>query len=172
MIAFKTVIKKFKEQGEKTGWTYIEVSAQDAETINPGCKKSFRVKGKFDNYSFEGMNMLPMGEGNFIIALKSDIRKIIKKKAGDFLNVQLSFQKKAYEIAADFLACLEDEPTALAYFNTLPTSHRNYFSKWIESAKTEPTRTKRIIQAVDALSKKWGYVEMIRADKDHKNRFL
>lgn len=171
MIAYKTVIKKFKEQGEKTGWTYIEVSATIAEQLNPGCKKSFRVKGKFDQYSFDGMSMLPMGEGNFIIALKADVRKAIKKKAGDELNVQLTFQKKAYEIDAGFLACLEDEPAALAYFNSLPGSHRNYFSKWIESAKTEPTRTKRIVQAVNALAKKWGYAEMIRAQKAQKNDF-
>ena len=172
MIAFKTVIKKFKEQGEKTGWTYIEVAASIAEQVNPACKKSYRVKGKFDQYSFDGMTMLPMGEGNFIIALKADVRKAIKKKAGDDLTVQLSFQDKAYEIAADFLACLEYDPTALAFFNSLPGSHRNYFSKWIESAKTEPTRTKRIVQAVNALAKKWGYAEMIRAQKAQKNDFL
>lgn len=171
MISYKTVIKKFKEQGEKTGWTYIEVSAAIAEQLNPGCKKSFRVKGKFDQYSFDGMSMLPMGEGNFIIALKADVRKAIKKKAGDELNVQLAFQKKAYEIAADFLACLEDEPVAYEHFSSLPGSHRNYFSKWIESAKTEPTRTKRIVQAVNALAKKWGYAEMIRAQKAQKNDF-
>jgi hypothetical protein len=44
----------------------------------------------------------------------------------------------------------------------LPGSHRNYFSKWIDSAKTDATKTKRIAMAVNALSKKWGYPEMMR----------
>ncbi len=171
MVRFTTTILKFKSQGEKTGWTYIAITAAHAEQLNPGCKKSFRVKGKFDNYTFDGMSLLPMGEGNFIIPLKADVRKALKKRAGDELKVYLAFQEKAYEIASDFFECLTDEPAALIFFNTLPGSHRNYFSKWIESAKTEITRTKRIAQAVDALLKKMGYAEMIRAQKDHKDAF-
>ena len=50
-------------------------------------------------------------------------------------------------------------------FKTLAKSHQNYFSKWIESAKTEGTKTKRIALAVNALSKQWDYGTMIREDK-------
>ena len=45
MIHFNAVIKKFNEQGEKTGWTYIEIPEEIASKIKPGYKKSFRVKG-------------------------------------------------------------------------------------------------------------------------------
>ena len=44
MIQFKAIIKKFNEQGEKTGWSYIEVPEEVASKIKPGYKKSFRVK--------------------------------------------------------------------------------------------------------------------------------
>lgn len=162
MLQFNVVIQKFNKQGEKTGWTYILIPADIAEQLNPGVKKSFRVKGKFDAYVFDAMTLLPMGEGDFIIPLKADVRKAIGKRAGDELKVQLSLQKKGYEIAADFMECMEDEPKALAYFQTLTGSHRNYFSKWIESAKTEETRTKRIALAVNALARNMGYPEMIR----------
>lgn len=171
MIRFETIIKKFDKQGEKTGWTYIDIPAAIAEQLYPGNKKSFRVKGTFDAFVFDGMALLPMGEGDFIIPLKADVRKAIQKRAGDTLSVQLSFQPKAYELAADFMACLEDEPVALTHFNTLTGSHRNYFSKWIESAKTEDTRTKRIALAVNALVRKMGYPEMIR-EQTAKNKLL
>ncbi|MBN8785519.1 MAG: YdeI/OmpD-associated family protein, partial [Terrimonas sp.] len=46
---------------------------------------------------------------------------------------------------------------------------QNYFSKWIESAKTEATRAKRIAMTVSATAKKWGYPEMIRAAKKEKD---
>jgi hypothetical protein len=164
MIRFTTTILKFKEKGEKTGWTYITIPAEIAEQLNPGVKKSYRVKGKLDAFAFEAMALLPMGDGDFIIALKADVRKAIKKTAGDKLNVQLSLQPKGYELDADFIECLNDEPKALAFFNSLTGSHRNYFSKWIESAKTEATKSKRIAMAVTALAKKWGYPEMIRAE--------
>ncbi|MFY7838988.1 MAG: YdeI/OmpD-associated family protein [Lacibacter sp.] len=171
MISFETIIKKFEKQGEKTGWTYILIPAAIAEKINPGCKKTFRVKGKFDALAFDAMTLLPMGEGDFIIPLKADVRKAIGKRAGDKLNVQLALQSKAYEIAADFMDCLEDEPKALEHFQSLTGSHRNYFSKWIESAKTEETRTKRIVLAVNALARKMGYPEMIR-EQTAKNKLL
>lgn len=165
MIQFSAVLKKFNEQGEKTGWTYLVVSEKIAGQLNPGCKKSFRVKGSIDQYKFDGISLLPMGEGSFIIAVNATIRRAIRKEKGATVAVKLELQKQAYQIAADFLECLEDEPTALEFFNSLTGSHRNYFSKWIESAKTEGTRIKRISMAVNALAKKWGYPEMIRAHK-------
>ncbi len=171
MIRFDAVIQKYKRMGEKTGWTYIAIPAAVAEKINPGCKKSYRVKGKLDAWAFDGISLLPMGDGEFIMPLKTDIRKAIRKTAGDTLNVQLALQPKAYEIAADFMACLEDEPEALQFFQSLTGGHRNYFSKWIESAKTDATRTKRIAMALNALIRKMGYPEMIR-EETAKNKLL
>jgi len=65
------------------------------------------------------------------------------------------------------MECLEDEPEALVFFKSLTKAHQNYFSKWVESAKSEATRAKRIAMTVDAASKKWGYQEMIRALKNN-----
>jgi hypothetical protein len=168
MIKFTTTILKFNKRGEKTGWSYILIPQKKAQQLNPGVKKSFRVKGKFDAYSFDAMTLLPMGDGDFIIALKTDIRRAIKKRAGDRLKVELALQPKVYELNADFVACLEDEPKANTFFNSLNTSHRNYFSKWIDSAKTEETRSKRIAICVNALAKKMDYRQMIRAQQQKR----
>ncbi|MEJ7673490.1 MAG: DUF1905 domain-containing protein [Chitinophagaceae bacterium] len=75
MVQFSTVIKKFSNKGEKTGWTYIEISEAVAQMLKPNNKKSFRVKGSLDNYKFEGLALIPMGEGAFILALNALIRK-------------------------------------------------------------------------------------------------
>jgi len=169
MIVFITTIQKFKKQGEKTGWTYIEIPAAIAEQLYPGNKKSFRVKGKFDTYHFDGISTLPMGNGNFIIPLNTEIRKAIKKSVGHTLKVQISYQPKAYAINNELMECLKDEPAALKTFNSLTGSHRNYFSKWIESAKTQGTRAKRIAIAVNALAIKMGFPEMMRFQQEKKN---
>src|SRR5690349_3764886 len=101
MVSFSTTILKFDSQGEKTGWTYIEISAAIAEQLNPGVKKGYQVKGKLDSYSFKGLNLLPMGEGKFILALKSDVRKRIGKKKGDKLKVELAVDKDQYKINSE-----------------------------------------------------------------------
>ncbi|HEV8080945.1 MAG TPA: YdeI/OmpD-associated family protein [Chitinophagaceae bacterium] len=168
MIEFKTIIKKFNDQGEKTGWTYIEVSAAIAEKLKPNNKKSFRVKGSLDDYLFEGLALIPMGEGNFILALKADIRKKIRKQKGDFLNVKIEVDNNPVKMNELLMECLADEPESLSFFNSLTPGHRKYFSNWIDSAKTDATKTKRIAQTINALSKKWDYGQMIRAQSLNK----
>ena len=81
------------------------------------------------------------------------------------VKVQLEEDKKPFQFNKDFMECLRDEPAASQFFQSLTGSHQRYFSKWIDSAKTEPTRVKRIAQAVSALSRKMGYPEMIRSQK-------
>lgn len=170
MIQYKTIIRKFDEQGEKTGWSYIEVPPEEAEKLKPGYKKSYRVKGFLDNFKIEKTSMLPMGGGNFIIPINASIRKALGKRKGTEVIVKLEADDRPLQINAEFLQCLADEPAALEYFNSLPGSHKNYFSKWIESAKSGATKAGRIARAVTALSRKWGYPEMIRAGK--KEKFL
>jgi len=163
MIQFVVTIHRFEKQGEKTGWTYIEIPVDIAEKLKPGSKKSFRVKGKLDEFKISGVSLLPMGGGSFIMPINATMRKGIGKKHGAMLKVQLTEDMKPYEINTDFLECLQDEPKALKAFNALPKSFQNYYSKWIESAKTEPTRTKRIAHAVSTLAKNMNFSEMIHS---------
>jgi len=137
MVQYTATIRRFEKQGEKTGWTYIEIPADIAQQIKPGNKKSFRVKGQLDNYKIAGIALLPMGGGSFIMALNGVMRKGIGKRQGAMLKVQLAEDKKGYQLNADFVECLRDEPNALAAFEAMPKSFQNYYSKWIESAKTE-----------------------------------
>ncbi len=164
-VQFTATINRFEEKGEKTGWTYIEIPADIAQQLKPDNKKSFRVKGKLDDFKIDGIALIPMGAGNFIMALNADLRKGIGKRKGAMLKVQLLVDDKGFIFNQDFLDCLADEPRAKKYFDTLTGSHQKYFSKWIDSAKTEPTKVKRIAMAVNALAKKWGYPDMIRAAK-------
>jgi hypothetical protein len=165
MVRFTATMHKFEKQGEKTGWTYIEVPADLAQKLKPGNKKEFKVKGKLDNHVINRISLLPMGGGIFIMAINAGMRKAIGKRHGAMLKVQLETDDSPFIFNADFMDCLNDEPTAKKFFQTLPGSHQRYFSKWIDSAKTDPTKTKRIAQAVSALARKMGYQEMMRSLK-------
>jgi len=171
MIRFNTKIQQFQEMGEKTGWSYIRIPAALARQLKPDNRKSFRVKGRLDDLPISGMALLPMGEGDFIMALKAEIRKKLRKQKGDGLAIQLEVDTKKIEPPKDLLECLADEPKAIEYFKTLPKSHQNYFGNWIKSARTEETRARRIVRVVDAMLKKFSYAEMIRAARDEKDFF-
>lgn len=162
MVRFTVTINKFGAKGEKTGWTYFEVPADIATELKPGNRKEFKVKGKLDKFAIKRTSLIPMGGGRFIMALNADMRRAIGKKEGAMLDVQLSEDKSDFVFNADFIECLKDEPTAHTHFQSLTGSHQRYFSKWIESAKTDATKTKRIAMAVNALAKGRGYPEMMR----------
>ncbi len=161
-IQFTTTILQFGTKGEKTGWTYIEIPADLAQQLKPGNKKEFKVKGKLDKHTINRLSVLPMGGGIFILPLNANLRKAIAKKKGAMLQVSLQEDKSDFVFNPDFMECLADDPVAKSFFESLTGSHQRYFSKWIDSAKTEPTKVKRIAMAVNALAKKWGYGEMIR----------
>lgn len=164
-ITFKGKILQFDKHGEKTGWSYVELSQSQAEKINPGVRKSFRVKGTLDNHAISKTSLLPMGNGKFILPMNASMRKGTGKKAGDMITVKISIDAEPLKLNSEFVRCLKDEPTAHAFFLTLAKSHQHYFSKWIDSAKTRETKVKRITRAVIALAQRQGYPEMIRANR-------
>lgn len=164
-IRFTATILKFDKQGEKTGWTYISVPAHLAQELKPGNKKSFRVKGKLDNHPVKQVSLLPMGEGDFIMAFNAAMRKGTGKREGAMLDVQLQEDKTEIAMPADFAECLEADEDAKAYFDKLPKSHQNYWIKWIEAVKGPQARENRLMRAVTALAKGFGFAEMLRAEK-------
>jgi len=166
LIEFNAIILQFADQGEKTGWSYIEVQADLARQIKPGNKKSFRVKGMLDGFPITGIALMPMGEGNFIMALKAEIRKGIHKNAGAMLRVSLEEDTEyKVEVPDELQECFDFEPEAHDFFYSLPKSHRDYFIKWINEAKTNETRAKRIVNTVNAMLRKLKFNEMGRAMK-------
>lgn len=168
MIKFNTTILKFNKKGEKSGWTYIDVPADIAQKLKQGNKRSFRVKGRLDTCPINGVALLPMGDGNFIMPLNASLRKGIGKKQGAVLHIQIEEDRTPVLLNVELMECLADDPEALKFFKSLTKSHQNYFSKWIESAKTDSTKTKRIAQAVTAMSRKQSFPEMMRSLKNNR----
>ena len=166
MEKFVAEIQKFAKNADKTGWTYVIVPAAVAQKLNQESKKSFRVKGFLDKYPIAQIAIMPMGEGEYILALNAQMRKGISNKIGEDLQLQLEIDKDPIEIDDDLLACIEEEELALKHFNDLTPSHRNYFSKHVSSAKTPETKAKRIAQTINALMKGWTYPEMLRGQKN------
>lgn len=165
-LSFDTILKKFGEMGEKTGWTYLEIPVKISETLMPGQKKSFRVKGKIDDLEIKQTALIPMGEGQFIMPVNATMRKAIRKQKGDKVSLQIQTDTSPLKISSTFLDCLADEPAALKNFKKMPLSHQHYYSKWIDSAKTDATKTKRIAMAVNGLAMGLDYGAMLRAERD------
>lgn len=170
MVSLNAIIEKFGQKGEKTGWTYVFIPFDVAEKLNKGVKKSYRVKGKIDAVAIKQLALIPMGDGDFIIPLKADLRKKLKKQKGEKIKLSLELDASEFKHDSDFMECLKEDKQAEKFFHSLPGSHQRYYTKWIETAKTIDTKSKRIAQAMESFKMKMKFNEMLRYAKAQKDK--
>lgn len=169
MISFTAILKRFEKQGEKTGWTYIEIPPGVAAQLKPDTKQTFRVKGRLDAHVIQAVALLPMGGGAFILAVNGTMRKALRKAAGDSVRAQLEWDRRERELPEGFMDCLEDEPAALEQFNRLSKTHKGYYIIWINTMKTESGRAKRMAQAVTGLAKGLDFSQLMQGLKEKRD---
>jgi hypothetical protein len=168
MIKFTAKIDIDSRDREKLGWSFIIINKTLSSKLNPGVRQGFRVKGKLDSYKIKQVSLLPVSGERFMLPFNAKFRKGTGKKAGDKIEVELEVDNSPFRLSDDLVTCLQDEPVAYEHFKSLPPSHQRYFSKWIDEAKTDETKSKRITMSLSALGRKMGYGEMIR--EEHARR--
>ncbi|MEE4195721.1 MAG: YdeI/OmpD-associated family protein [Anaerolineae bacterium] len=71
---------------------------------------------------------------------------------GEMVTVTLALEGPQVDsIADDIAAALLASPNAKSFFESLPTFYRKNYMRWIESAKREDTRKKRIAEMIALL---------------------
>lgn len=148
LVNKKYLLEKFPGKG---GWTFARIPDITKSKKTPfGWKK---VKGSIDGYEINKYHLMPMGNGKLFLPVKGEIRKKIKKQAGDQVHVILFPDNDPFEIPEEILLCLQDEPEALRFFNSLSESERKFYIQWITSAKREETKVDRLAKTINRLLK-------------------
>ena len=142
----KLLLQKFPGKG---GWTYAEVP--ELENVSRANFGWVKVKGTTDNYELNDYSLAPMKGGKLFLPVKTEIRKKIKKQAGDFVEVVLSRDHSTFIIPDELVDCLLLDELAHDKFINLSKSDQRQYVKWIYSAKREETRAERISKLVDRL---------------------
>lgn len=130
---------------EKYAWTFAEIPEI------PMPKKAFgmmKVKGRIDNYEFSDTHLMPMGNGHVGLAVKSAIRKKLKKQAGDMVHITLYEDNTPLIIPQDLLICMKEEDGLIEKFEKYTPGQKKAFVDWINSAKTEQTQAERIAKTI------------------------
>ncbi|MDL2282530.1 YdeI/OmpD-associated family protein [Parabacteroides sp. OttesenSCG-928-G06] len=145
------LLEKFPGKG---GWTYAEIPEVQIGNRAFGMLK---VKGRIDDFEITNSQLMPMGNGNLMIPVKTEIRKAINKQAGDWVHIVLYANDEPLVTLEDFLLCLNDEPEALQFYQSLNENEQQDYIKWIFSAKAEQTKVERIAKTLDRLVVKQKY---------------
>lgn len=141
------LLQKFEGKG---GWTYVDIPEIPMPKTSFGMLK---VKGKIDDYEFSNVRLMPLGNGHLMLVVKSDIRKKIKKQAGDTVYIIIYEDKIPMIIPEELLLCLDYEESILEKFETYSDGEKKAFVDWIYSAKTEQTKVDRIAKTITMIQR-------------------
>ncbi len=136
----------------KGGWTFARIARLPKNTASHfGFVK---VKGTIDGVQINKYHLMPIKGGGMFLPVKAEIRKKIKKEAGDYIRVILYADNEPLEVPAEMLLCLQEEPAALHFFQRLSENEQKLYIQWVYSAKKIETKINRLAATVNRLLKK------------------
>lgn len=141
------LLQKFEDKG---GWTYALIPEVSKEKRFPfGLKK---VSGSIDDYKLENCTLMPFGNGQLFLPVKAEIRKSIKKEAGDWVRIILFAEEIPKVIPEEILECLKDAPLAYKRFKELADWEQKDEIEAILEAKRQDTKVEKIVRLIEKLN--------------------
>jgi hypothetical protein len=118
--------------------------------IGEGAKR-FPVRARVNGYEWR-TSVARMG-GEFLLGLNRAVREAAGVQAGDTVEVALELDEapREVEVPPALATALETDPAAKAAFEALAFTHRKEYARWIEEAKREDTRARRVAQALEMI---------------------
>lgn len=141
---FKAVI-----QDAVGGGAFVEVPFDVEKAF--GAKKP-KVKAMIEGVPYRGI-LTRMGTDFHMLIILKSIREQIGKTFGDEVKVtvELDTEPRVLEVPKDLLKELKKDKDVKAFFDKLSYTHRREYVMWIEEAKKEETRARRILKAIEML---------------------
>jgi len=125
----------------------IEIPARVSDAI--GVRGYVPVKGMAAGRRFTS-TLVPRGKGCHRLFLNGEVRRAAGIEAGDRVAIVLAVDARSRElpVAQDLEDALREADVAET-FASLTMARRNEIIRWIEDAKRDDTRAKRIAKAVE-----------------------
>jgi hypothetical protein len=162
----KTGVIEFKGklQDAGGGGVYVDLPFDVKDAF--GKRGRIKIKATFDSEPYRG-SFFPYGGKYFLPVLKA-IREKLGKQIGDTIKVTLTedTEERTVEVPADLQKALNKNKTAKALFEKLAYTHKREYVMWIDGAKREETRARRIAKAVEMIAAGHKEAWAIRVGKE------
>jgi len=92
-------------------------------------------------------------DGRALLGLNREVRNAAGVEAGQEVSIELERddEPRTVEVPRDLAVALEADPAVRETFERLSYTHRKEYVRWIEEAKREETRTRRVAKSVELL---------------------
>ena len=128
----------------------VVLEDEQVATVGEGAKR-FPVVASVNGYTWR-TSVMRMG-GEFLVGLNRAVRQEAGVEAGDTVDVALELDTAPREVVvpAALADALTADPDARAAFDRLAYTHRKEFAQWIDEAKRDDTRERRVVHALQML---------------------
>jgi hypothetical protein len=144
LVNKKILLEKFQGKG---GWTYTRLPG-----VKPDPHAHFgwiKVRGLIDDFEIRQYHLMPMGNGELFLPVRAEIRKKIKKQAGDTVKVVLYRDEDEIYIQEELQACLDMDPDAKKSFDKLSIEKQRELIQYIYKLKNPENRAERIAELMN-----------------------
>ena len=142
---------RFRVTLESNGKTAVGMHVPDEVVASLGKGKQPPVRVTINGYTYR--STVASRGGRVLLGVSAENRAGAGVAAGDEVDVDMELDTEPREVTVppDFAAALDDDAVARQYFDGLSYSRKQWFVLNIESAKTDQTRQRRIVKAVEQL---------------------
>jgi Bacteriocin-protection, YdeI or OmpD-Associated/Domain of unknown function (DUF1905) len=128
----------------------VVLTEKQVASLGEGAKR-FPVVATVNDYTWR--TTITRMRGEFLLGLNREVRKQARVEAGDTVDVKLELDAapREVEVPQALAAALAQDAKAHASFQRLAYTHRKEYARWIDEAKREETRQRRVSEALELL---------------------
>jgi uncharacterized protein YdeI (YjbR/CyaY-like superfamily) len=128
----------------------IVLDDDQVTAVGEGAKR-FPVVATVNGYSWR--TTVTRMRAEFLVGLNRAVREAARVHAGDTVDVKLELDTapREVEVPGALEDALASDPSARSAFDALAYTHRKEYARWIEEAKRDDTRERRVAQALQML---------------------
>jgi bacteriocin resistance YdeI/OmpD-like protein/uncharacterized protein DUF1905 len=128
----------------------IVLDGEQVAAVGEGAKR-FPVVATVNGYTWR--TTVTRMRGEFLLGLNRVVRQGAGVEAGDTVEVKLELDTapREIELPEALAGALAQDSEARAAFDRLAYTHRKEYARWIDEAKRDETRQRRVAQALEML---------------------
>src|SRR5438046_107756 len=128
----------------------VVLDSEHVAAVGEGAKR-FPVVATVNGYTWR--TTVTRMRGEFLLGLNRTVRQEAGVEAGDTVEVKLELDTapREVELPAALANALAEDSKARTTFDQLAYTHRKEYARWIDEAKRDETRERRVAQALEML---------------------